>query len=401
MDLGFIFLGCLNRRVDGDFPRMRLASRVGIRLLGCLFLATATVLSRCGPVAGASRRHRLESDQTVSYVGAAPLSLCWSSYSALKPVKEKGRLAGVGVSKLVFWRDGVIWSRNQAYGWGVLQLLRRRSTLISITPRALREYSLKPKGTRLRLTLTAPAGFVLANYVVGIERSRRGLVAVALMGTNAPYFHPLASFEIKLLNPRNGTSVIAPLDGFPLGLGFDGDKLIVGTCAFPSSLESPMKKHFFLNTFSITRIHRKLALKRVSHERCAGPLQSFAGGKPVLVTVGGHRVFVGGANIRFGKKVGKIKQVVGEPGAVLVVKSDGSYGVAQKPRWIYRRLGSLRPGGLIGAGHNRAGFWLAQAGRHIGVVRITEIDAGGAVKTRTIKIFRHTVGQRPRASGGN
>ena len=361
--------------------------------LGSLMLANQP--RHCA--AAASRtEHRLQT--FVTYVGTNPLRVCWGSYAPPHKSPVSAKEDGLGSSRLVFWRDGVVWSRDHVRGGAWLRYLPKRSLLAWCTPRTLHVVSMRPHGQHFRIPVRA--GFLFAYYTLAIREEGGDIASVAAERFNAPYFHPMASFEVKLVDLRNGRDATAPVDGFPLGLGFDGDKLIVGTCAFPSSLGSPMKKHFFLDTFSVTKVHRKLALKRVSHERCAGPLQSFAGGKPVLVTVGGSRVFVGGVNVDVGKKGGKIKQVVGEPGAVLVVKSDGSYGVAQKPHWGFRRLGSLSAGDVIGAGHNSAGFWLAQAGSRLGVVRITEISAGGAAQTRTIKIFGHTLGKTPPAGGG-
>ena len=331
-----------------------------------------------------AQRHRSGRDEIVSSVEAAPLSVCWSSYSTPQKALGKGQLSGLGESRMVFSWDGRVWSRGGVPGWGMLWYLPLRSMLISVTPRAFRAFSLRPDG--VRFSLPAPKGFTLANYVVAVERNRGELAAVALVGDNAPYFQPLASFEVEVVDLANGENAMMRLGGFPLGIGPSGNRLIADTTPFSSAATPLAQRRFFLDTFSITKVHGKLVLRSMSHERCAGPLQSFAGEKPVLVTVGGHRVFVGGASIRFGKKVGKIKQVVGEPGVVLVVKSDGSFGLAGEPRWTYHRLGSLGVGDLIGAGHNRAGFWLAQSGGSLGKIRITEVSKHGVIQTVNVAI---------------
>ena len=385
MDCNTVFLTSgLNRRIGKDCPITRLVRLRGVRRLGYLIEIAAMVVSPCGLVAAGAQRHRSGRDEIVSSVEAAPLSVCWSSYSTPQKALGKGQLAGPGESRMVFWRNGRVWSRDSVSGWGMLWYLPLRSMLISVTPRAFRAFSLRPDG--VRFSFPAPKGFTLANYVVAVERNRGELAAVALVGDNAPYFQPLASFEVEVVDLANGENAIMRLGGFPLGIGLSGNRLIAGTTPFSSAATPPAQRRFFLDTFSIKKVHGKLVLRSLSHERCAGPLQSFAGEKPVLVTVGGHRVFVGGASIRFGKKVGKIKQVVGEPGVVLVVKSDGSFGLAGEPRWTYHRLGSLGVGDLLGAGHNRAGIWLAQSGGSLGKIRITEVSKHGVIQTVSVAI---------------
>jgi hypothetical protein len=292
---------------------------------------------------------------------------------------------------MVFWRGGLVWGRANAYGWGLLQYLRKHSMLISVTPRSLRAFSLSPKGRRTRFI--APAGFVLANYALGIDRPREGMVAVAMAGEKAPYFQPLATFRVEVVDLVNGDNAAAPLDGFPLGFGFTGHTLIAGTCLFPPSLSAPTQRKFYLDTFSIKTINGSLILQQISHKRCAGPLESFAGGRPVLVTTGEHRVFVGRTRVNVPLGGGKISQVVGAPHAILVVESDGSYGVARTPNWKYRRVGRLTVKSIIGSGHNRSGFWLAQEGNRFGTVRITEITTKGVAQTMTIKISQQVPGK--------
>ena len=338
-------------------------------------------------ICGAQRDALAESGQSetfVSYVGTDPLSVCWGSYAAPLKQSGSGKEGTLGNSRLVFWRGGMVWSRNRVMGPAWLGYLPQRSTLLWCGLHALHVSPLWARGRSSRFS--APAGFLFASYALAVEASGGGRAAVPTERFNAPYFHPLARFGVEEVDLLDGKSAAISLGGFPLGLGFNGNTLIVGTSSFPTSLTSAAQTHFYLDTFTTKRVGGKIILRRVSHKPCAGPLQSFAGGKPVLVTVGGHRVFVGGAAVHLGKKGRKVKLVVGEPGAVLVVKSDGSYGVAEKPRWIYRRLGSLAAGDLLGAGHNRTGFWLAQSAGNLGKIRITEVSKHGAIRTVNVTI---------------
>jgi hypothetical protein len=71
---------------------------------------------------------------------------------------------------------------------------------------------------------------------------------------------------------------------------------------------------------------------------------------------------------------------------VLVVKKGDDFGLAEAPIWRYRQVGHLPRGDLIGAGHNRAGFWLAQAAGALGKIRITEVGKHGVIRTVDVTI---------------
>lgn len=351
-------------------------------ICGALSLAICALI--CGVprhASGAAARTATNpspTEQGVTYVGANPLSICWSCYSPPRRKSGGGADGAAGTSRIVFWRGGHIWSRNRVYGWGWLQFLRRPSLLVWFTPRAIHTLPLIRASQGRRLT--APPRFIFANYANAIDRGRH-LAAVALNGFGT-HFPPKEQYKVELVDLDDGKASIKALDAFPYALAFRLGKLIVST--FRLSPSGP--RGFLTETFSVTKAGQKFNLRLIARKRSVGLIASFAGNRPVLIGRGGHSVLIGSKRIGVGKGTERVQQVVGSSRALLVVGKSGKLGMMKSPNWRYRGIGSLRSGELIGTGRNSAGFWLAQPTARLGAVRITQVTLSGTVRTTLIEI---------------
>lgn len=353
-----------------------------VLICGALSLAIyALICEAPRHVSGAGARtatNPISSEQGVTYVGANPLSVCWTCYSPPGKRPDGGTDGAAGTSRIVLWRRGHIWSHNDVYGWAWLQFLRRPSLLVWFTPRAIHTLPLI-RGSQGR-RFTAPPRFIFANYANAIDRGRH-LAAAALIGFGT-HFPPKEKYRVELVDLDDGKTSIKALDAYPLALTFRHGKLIAST----NRLSSPGPRAFVTETFSVTKAMQTLNLRLIARKRCIGPIASFAGSKPVFIGRGGNAVLIGSMRVSVGKGAERIQQVVGSSRALLVVGKDGGFGMMKSPNWRYRSIGSLRRGDLIGIGRNSDGFWLAQPGAHLGTIRITQVKLSGSVRTTLVEI---------------